>query len=312
MHSYSFICNNCGVLLSCFTQMIPEYTKDYEDNNRQTMLEKILFPVRNINAKRLKERVENKTILITGASYGIGAALASILAEYAVTLLLVARTEEKLAVLKKSIADKACTVKIYVADLRDEKEISNLLELWKNENIKVDIFINNAGKSIYRKLWNSLDRFHDTQRCAATNYTGPVQLLLGILNGLVQKEAQIINVSAINVLLPPAVGWSAYQSSKIAFDQWLRCSEAELKAENISVSSIYLPLVRTRMSMVNENKHGQPAMSKEKAAKLITNFIVKRKRKYAPWWLGVVRLSAFIFPGMLYRIQLRQIKKAGR
>mgnify|MGYP003502804714 FL=1 len=186
------------------------------------------------------------------------------------------------------------------------------MELWKNENINVDIIINNAGKSIYRKLWNSLDRFHDTQRCAATNYTGPVQLILGVLNGLLQKEAHIINVSAINVLLPPAVGWSAYQSSKVAFDQWLKCSEAELKAENISVSSIYLPLVRTRMSMVNENKHGQPAMSKEKAAKLITNYIINRKRRYTPWWFGVVRLSAFIFPGTLYRIQLRQIKKADK
>ena len=67
--------------------MITEYKTDYEDDNRQSLLEKILFPVRNINEKRLKERVSNKTILITGASYGIGAALASILAEYAVTLL---------------------------------------------------------------------------------------------------------------------------------------------------------------------------------------------------------------------------------
>jgi len=292
--------------------MIPEYKKDYEDNNRQSMLENILFPVRNINEKRLQKRVENKTILITGASYGIGAAMVPILSECAVTLLLVARTEERLAALKKSIDDKACNVKIYAADLRDENEISNLLELWKNENINVDIIINNAGKSIYRKLWNSLDRFHDTQRCSATNYIGPVQLILGVLNGLLQKEAHIINVSAINVLLPPAVGWSAYQSSKVAFDQWLRCCEAELKAENISVSSIYLPLVRTRMSMVNKNKHSQPAMSKQKAARLITNYIVKRKRTYTPWWFGVVRLFAFIFPGMLYRIQLRQIKKAGR
>ena len=66
------------------------------------------------------------------------------------------------------------------------------------------------------------------------------------------------------------------------------------------------------MSMVNENKHGQPAMSKEKAAKLITNYIINRKRRYTPWWFGVVRLSAFIFPGTLYRIQLRQIKKADK
>ena len=66
------------------------------------------------------------------------------------------------------------------------------------------------------------------------------------------------------------------------------------------------------MSMVNKNKHSQPAMSKQKAARLITNYIVKRKRTYTPWWFGVVRLFAFIFPGMLYRIQLRQIKKAGR
>jgi short-subunit dehydrogenase len=283
--------------------------QDYQGNNRQSLLEKILFPVRRLSDSRLQKSIADKTILITGASYGIGAALSTMLGKYNTTLLLVARTEERLIKLKEELEGEYCRVKIYPTDLRSEQEINNLLQTFHKENIQVDIFINNAGKSIYRKLWQSIDRFHDTQRCAATNYTGPVQLVLGLLNGLVSAKAQIINISAVNVLLPPAVGWSAYQSSKAAFDQWLRSVEAELTLKQLSVSHLYLPLVRTNMSMVNENKQKQAAMSKAKAARLVANFIIHKKRKYTPWWLGAVIFIASFLPTLFYRIQLRQLKK---
>ncbi|MBL7746780.1 MAG: SDR family NAD(P)-dependent oxidoreductase [Chitinophagaceae bacterium] len=282
---------------------------DYEDHNRQTLLEKLLFPAPGASTEDLVKAVSGKTILITGASYGIGAAVAEALSSYKVTLILVARTRQKLEELQQRCLDKPCSIHIFCADLREESQIIELLHNLTTRQIEVDIFINNAGKSIHRGLDNSIDRYTDTRRCSATNYTGPVQLLLGILPGLVARKGQIVNVSAQNVLLPPTAGWSAYQSSKVAFDQWLRCMEPELRVKKVAVSSVYLPVVRTRMSMVNEINHKRPAMSKAKAVTIILNRLVNKKRKYRPWWTGIIVFSAVLFPNLWYRLQVRHLKK---
>lgn len=283
--------------------------QDYEDNNRQSLLEKILFPVKTLNEKKLAAALNRKAVLISGASYGIGAAFARLCSNYPVTLILVARTAERLKAIESECKEKPCRVICYTADIRDESHINLLLQFLQTEKINIDIFVNNAGKSIYRLLVNSTNACYDTWRCAATNYTGPVKLLVGLLPGILHQRGQIVNVSAVNVLLPPAAGWSAYQSSKAAFDQWLLCAEPELQAKGVSVSSIYLPLVRTKMSMVNINKHQQPAMSKEKAARLIARYICHQKRKYIPWWLGAVRAANSFFPNLFYKIQLRRLKR---
>jgi short-subunit dehydrogenase len=281
-------------------------TEEYQDNNQQTILERFLFPVCNYNTNKLEKAVSKKTILITGASFGIGAVVAEQLSNFDVTLLLVARTEQKLIEFKEICKERPCKISIYSTDLRDENQVNKLiLDL---EGIKIDVFINNAGKSINRGLASSLDRFQDTQRCSATNYTGPVQLLLGILPAIIKKRGQIINVSALNVLLPPTAGWSAYQSSKAAFDQWLRCMEPELYINEVTVSHIYLPLVRTRMSMINEKNYQRPAMSKSKAATVILKSIASRKRKYRPWWTGFVLFWCSLFPDLWYRLQVRHLK----
>jgi len=282
---------------------------DYEDHSRQTLLEKLLFPARSTSIENRAKAVSGKTILITGASYGIGAAVAEALSGYMVTLILVARTREKLEELQQHWQNKPCTIHIFCADLREESQINELLQNFTTRQIEIDIFINNAGKSINRGLDNSIDRYTDTRRCSATNYTGPVQLLLGILPGLIARKGQIVNVSAQNVLLPPTAGWSAYQSSKVALDQWMRCMEPELRVKKVAVCSVYLPLVRTRMSMVNQSNHKRPAMSKAKAVTIILNRLVNKKRKYRPWWTGIIVFSSVLFPNLWYRLQVRHLKK---
>lgn len=289
--------------------MRAEPLSDYNDNNRQSFRERCLFPVANPSSKKLTAKLSGKTVLLTGASFGIGAFLATILGEYQVTLILIARTKEKLEEIEQSLHGKSATILIIPADLREEAAIDSLLQELKKQEIEVDLFINNAGKSIQRGLQQSLDRYHDTERCSATNYTGPVNLLLGLLPGLLNQKGHIINVSALNVLLPPTAGWSAYQSSKAAFDQWLRCMEPELRVSNVRVSSIYLPLVRTRMSMVNEKNHSRPAMSKAKAVNVILNCIASGRRKYKPWWTGFVLFWCSLFPDLWYRLQVRYIEK---
>jgi len=127
------------------------------------------------------------------------------------------------------------------------------------------------------------------------NYFGPVQLMLGLIPVLVARQGQVINISAINVLLLPPPTWAAYQASKTAFDQWLRCVAPELNARGVSTTTIYLPLVRTRMIEPTPAYRNLPAMLPEQAAQLICRAIITRKRTYAPWWLGLGQLASVLF-----------------
>ena len=271
-------------------------------------LDSFLFPVRPVNPDKLATAVSNKTILITGASFGIGAELALRLSHYPVRLVLVARTKEKLEEIRSQCADNA-TVFIYNADLREEKAVDELLADLQSKDIRIDILISNAGHSIYRKLTDSTDRFHDTKRSSAINFTGPVQLILGILPGLMEKKGIVVNVSTVSLFLPHTAGWSAYHSSKAAFDHWLRCAEPEMKAAGVSLCQVYLPLVRTRMSMIVEQNHKRPAMSAAKAADAILHSIIRRRRKYRPWCIAIPRFLDILVPNLWYRLQLRRLKK---
>lgn len=258
-----------------------------------SLLESFLFPAVSFDPNRLKSKLQGKTILITGATYGIGEALALRLAEFQVKLLLVARTAEKLAALKNQIEAKGAKAEVFVCDLYREEEVSKLCLALNNQNIAA--FVSNAGKSIKRSIWDSLDRQHDFTRTIAINYLSPVQICLTILPQLAQNQGQIINVSALNVQLPPAPHWAAYQASKTAFEEWLLSVAPELAGQGIVCTNVYLPLVRTRMIAPTEQYKNAPAMQPEAAARILAGCLYKRQKSYAPWWLWGLKSVAFLF-----------------
>ena len=88
------------------------------------------------------KNLENKTIVITGASRGLGKAIAEKLSKYKMNLVLVARNLDQLNELEKNLDTNILTVK---ADVTSEKDIQNLFEQTIKKFKKVDILINNAG-----------------------------------------------------------------------------------------------------------------------------------------------------------------------
>lgn len=263
---------------------------------KKKILERLLFPSVKVKQQDLSRAIKGKIVLITGASYGIGECVASGLAREGVTLILVARTAEKLHALKQDLEQTGAIVYTFSADLRKEAALDALFEYLQQHSLaEVDILISNAGKSIHRFIYDSLDRFHDFKRTMALNYEAPVQMMLRLIPAIAQKKGQIINISAINVLLAPAPGWAAYQASKTAFDQWFRCASAELKARGIACSSVYFPLVRTRMMAPTAAYQAMPAMQPEQAAEIIFRTIIKRSRIYSPWWVFPAQVFSVLF-----------------
>lgn len=260
----------------------------------KTLPERLLFPNARISKERLEKAIHGKTIIITGASYGIGEELAMLFSGYNVHLILIARTEEKLQALANSIKANGSHCTIIAADLYQESEVDRVIEKLKCLPGGIDIFVSNAGKSITRPLTASLDRYHDFTRTNSLNYLAPVKLLLAATPLLKANKGQIVNVSAMNVLLLPAPEWAAYQASKTAFDQWFRSNLAEWRVMGIQAKTIYLPLVRTRMIAPNENYKNYPAMPPQQAAIRIARLLCSSSTCSKPWWAIFPQTGSFL------------------
>lgn len=263
-----------------------------------TLLESLLFVPTRLDKEKLAKSVYGKTIVITGASSGIGEQVAKLLADFHVHLILVARREEKLQEMKRELETRAAKVSIFRADLRDSAEMDGFLAFLLQQPDGIDIVVSNAGISIRRPIMDSLDRYHDFTRTMAINYFAPVKLLLAIIPQLKQKKGHIINVSTVNTSLVPIPFWAAYQASKSAFDTWFRSAAPELNAMEISTTSIYLPLVKTPMILPTAAYKNMPAMSAEHVAVMIAKSMYTKQKKMRPWWLIFGQLASVLGRGL--------------
>ena len=273
----------------------------------RSLLERILFPRVALDMEAVERALRGKTVLVTGASFGIGEAVARMVGAAGAKVVLVARTAERLEAVAAEIRAGGGEAVVLAADLTDAAAVEALAP--RIAALAPDIFVSNAGKSIRRPLFESLDRFHDVTRTIGVNYLGPVQLLLAAVPSLVDHKGQIVNVSAANVLLLPAPYWAAYQASKTAMDQWLRAAAPELEARGVAVTSLYLPLVRTRMIAPTKIYADVPAMAPEQAALRVVRAMLRRPRRWMPWWLPPAHLASALFRRPWEAIAARQQKK---
>ncbi len=237
-----------------------------------------------MNAKLKKlfnQKVDGKTIIVTGASSGIGLTVSKHLAQAGAHVLLLARTKETLDEVKAEIEANGGKASVFPCDLNDMESIDAVSKEILASVDHIDILINNAGRSIRRAVHESIDRFHDFERTMQLNYFGAVRLVLNVLPHMMQrKDGQIINISSIGVLAN-ATRFSAYVASKAALDAFSRCLSAEVHSHKIAITSIYMPLVRTPMIAPTKIYKYVPTLSPEEAVDLIAYAIVKRPKKIA-------------------------------
>jgi NAD(P)-dependent dehydrogenase (short-subunit alcohol dehydrogenase family) len=217
--------------------------------------------------------VNGKTVIITGASSGIGLAAAHKIAAAGGIPLLVARSEDKLLEAKAEIERDGGTAYAYTADLSDYDSIDALVEKIYADHASIDVLVNNAGRSIRRSVAYSYDRFHDYERTIKLNYLGTIKLILGVLPHMSEKKAgHIVNVSSIGVQTNPP-RFSAYVASKAALDAFTRVVSSETIGDNVTFTTIHMPLVRTPMIAPTKIYDSFPTISPDEAADLICEAI---------------------------------------
>jgi NAD(P)-dependent dehydrogenase (short-subunit alcohol dehydrogenase family) len=233
---------------------------------------------RNLDPDLFKDRsfegaVNGKTVLITGASSGIGKAAAMKIARAGGIALLVARSTDKLEEAKQEIEDLGGTAYTYSADISDPDSVDELCEKVLADHAAVDILVNNAGRSIRRSVAQSYDRFHDYERTIKLNYLGTIKLIMDLLPQMRErKSGLIVNVSSIGVQTNPP-RFSAYVASKAALDAWTRVVASETIGDDVHFTTIHMPLVRTPMIAPTKIYESFPTISSDEAADLICEAI---------------------------------------
>jgi NAD(P)-dependent dehydrogenase (short-subunit alcohol dehydrogenase family) len=271
---------------------------------------RLVNPLGVSDLSRLRAAVAGRVALVTGASYGLGEAVARRLGAAGATVLAVARSQDRLADLVAQIEQQGGTAVAYPVDLTEPDAVGALAREVLRAHGHVDLVVSNAGKSIRRSIGLSYDRPQDFQRTIDVNYLGPVRLLLGLLPSMRERgQGHIVNISTVGVRTPPAPRWASYQASKTAFDVWLRSAAAEIRADGVDTSTVYMPLMHTRMSAPTPALRRLPGLHPDEAADVVARAIVRRPRSIAPWWLGPAEVTGVLARGpvgsalgLLYRV----------
>jgi NAD(P)-dependent dehydrogenase (short-subunit alcohol dehydrogenase family) len=217
--------------------------------------------------------VNGRTVLITGASSGIGRAAALKIARAGGIPLLVARSIDKLEETKAEIEEMGGSAYVYSADLSDMDSIDALVERLLADHVSIDMLVNNAGRSIRRSVALSYDRFHDYERTMQLNYFGAIKLTMGLLPHMKGRGfGHIVNVSSIGAQTNPP-RFSAYVASKAALDAWTRVVGSEVIGDGISFTTIHMPLVRTPMIAPTKIYDAFPTITPDEAADLVCEAI---------------------------------------
>jgi NAD(P)-dependent dehydrogenase (short-subunit alcohol dehydrogenase family) len=233
---------------------------------------------RNLDPDLFKDRsfeaaINGRTVIITGGSSGIGRAAAHKIAAAGGVPILVARTQEKLDEVKKEIEDAGGTAYAYSCDLSDMDAIEATVAQIFSDHAAVDMLINNAGRSIRRGVKLSYDRFHDYERTMKLNYLGAVKMILGVLPHMTERKfGHIVNVSSIGAQTNPP-RFSAYVASKAALDAFTRVVSSETLGDNVTFTTIHMPLVKTPMIAPTKMYDSFPTITPDEAGDIICEAI---------------------------------------
>ncbi|MFC9251003.1 SDR family oxidoreductase [Amycolatopsis thailandensis] len=242
--------------------------------------------------------LDGRRVIITGASSGIGRATAIKVAAAGGVPLLVARRQHELEEVRDEIIAAGGTASVYPADLTDEESVHKAVDAMLAEHGRIDMLVNNAGRSIRRSIKLSYDRFHDYERAMAINYFGAVRLILAVLPHMSERKfGHVVNVSSIGVQ-GIAPRFSAYAASKAALDYFSRIAATETHGDGITFTTIHMPLVRTPMIRPTKIYDAFPTKSPDQAADMVMKALKERPKHIGTPAGQAIGLAYTLTPGL--------------
>jgi len=241
-------------------------------------------------------KLYDKTIVITGASKGLGKKMAMLLCKKYSNLILISRTKELLIELKNKIHNLTGNTPLIIqCDITNEHDINNMVKIIQEKYKKIDVLINNAGIGIYKKISNITNE--EMRKQFEVNFYGAfncTKVLLPLIKK--SKSGYILNIGSLYNKISFAET-SVYSATKCALYGFTEGLRHEIKNDNIKIGYIMPGSMNTSFHKdEKENTLKAPAfltLDPEKVAKKIDNIILKRKKKIVmyKWILFLMRLK---------------------
>ncbi|MGB1295783.1 MAG: SDR family NAD(P)-dependent oxidoreductase [Flavobacteriales bacterium] len=190
-----------------------------------------------------------RNIWITGASSGIGAAIANTLSPDLYNFILSARREERLMELKNTLENKGATVYTYVLDVRDKANVFETVESAAKEIGNIDILVNNAGLAAGLHTFQDADIL-DWEQMISTNVNGLLYMSKAVLPFMPKHaNSHIVNIdsTAGKEVYPKG---NVYCATKHAVDAISKSMRIDLLDDEIKVTNICPGMVNTEFSLV--------------------------------------------------------------
>ncbi|MDX1663893.1 MAG: SDR family oxidoreductase [Candidatus Promineifilaceae bacterium] len=261
---------------------------------------------------------KEKVVIVTGASTGIGAALAYQLAAGGAWLALAARNREQLAVVAEACRGRGGRALVVPTDVSEEAACRALVERTVAEYGGVDCLINNAGIS----MWTFFEELQDLSPLAdimEVNYLGSVYPTYYALPHLKEARGRLVAISSLagKSGVPTRSGYAASKHAQVGFFDTLRI---ELAGTGVSVTIAYPDFVQSEIRKRAFGADGRPlgespvqedkVMMADEAAEIILKAVAARRREVYLTTRGRLgRWFKLIAPGLVDRIARRAIER---
>ena len=191
-------------------------------------------------------KLGNKVSIVTGASKGIGKAIAKIFAQAGTHVVCVSRTKDDLNILKKEILNDGGSVSIYSCDVSNFNEVEGLIRNTVEKFSKIDIIVNNAGITRDGLIMRMSDE--DWNTVIDINLKGTFNAIKAVSRQMMkQRSGRIINISSV-VGLKGNAGQANYAASKAGIIGLTKSSSKELASRGITVNCIAPGYIATDMT----------------------------------------------------------------
>jgi len=190
-------------------------------------------------------RVAGKVAVITGASSGIGAAVAAVFAEAGIQVMLAARRAERLETLRDSIRAKGGVAEIHAADVTDESQVEGLFAAALDRFGRVDILLNNAGRADHTPIDDlSLAKWREILDVNLTSAFLCSREAMRIMKR--QGAGRIVHVGSLSAMVPRPET-PAYAASKFGMDGLNRSLAIDGRAHGVTSSIFHPGIVMTEL-----------------------------------------------------------------
>ena len=256
--------------------------------------------------------------IITGASEGIGNALARALVNHQPKLVLAARNVERLEQLKQSLDLPEQDVVIVQTDVAVQQDCCNLIDTTIKHFGRIDYLVNNAGIT----MWSEFDQLTDLtvfDKLHQVNLMGSIYCTHYALPHLKQNQGNIVAISSMAGLTGVPTR-SAYCASKHAMFGFFDALRVELRASKVNVIMVAPDFVKSLIQSRAFDRNGVPLgksplnndkiMSAEDCAQIIIKAMAKKKRLTLTSWRGKIgRWLKMIAPEILDNIAAKAIER---